>query len=58
MPNFKAIGGAVWEPNVYYFLDYTKYRREKVLKLPQKSDPQILMNLHVLRSPETRKVFY
>ena len=40
----------------FYFLDYTKYRES--IAFAQKTDFQILMNLHVLRATESKKSYF
>ena len=40
----------------FYFLGYTKYRES--IAFPQKIDFQILMNLHILRASESKKVIF
>ena len=40
----------------FYFLGYTKYRES--IAFAQKIDFQILMNLHVLRATESKKVIF
>ena len=42
--------------SAYYFLDYTKYRESIVSA--QKIDFQTLINLHVLRATEAKKVIF
>ena len=43
-------------PVAFYFLDYTKYRES--IASAQKIDFEILMNLHVLRAIESKKVIF
>ena len=40
----------------FYFLGYTKYRES--IAFAQKIDFQILMNVHVLRATESKKVIF
>ena len=40
----------------FYFLDYTKYR--ECIALAQKTDIEILMDIHVLRATESKKVSF
>ena len=42
--------------NSFYFLGYTKYRES--IAFAQKVDFQILMNVHVLRATESKKVIF
>ena len=41
---------------IFYFLDYTKYRES--IALIQKINLEILMNLHVLRHADSKKLFF
>ena len=45
----------LWAPP-FYFLGYTKYRES--IAFAQKMDFQILMNVHVLRTTESKKVIF
>ena len=47
---------AVLRNRFFYFLGYTKYRES--IAFAQKIDFQILMNVHVLRATESKKVIF
>ena len=49
-------GVAAGMPDHFYFLSYTKYRES--IAFAQKIDFQILMNVHVLRATESKKVIF